>query len=236
MTLASTTAAAATIPRNRLWGVGRYYAAGQPVDFEISWADWRRDTAWARAMLADHGIGQPAGAGGGLVIVGGMAESPWFDPFETAARQLGAPYSIGEIYPFEAFRTGLYARRLPIGMIFGINRVVAEGLGDELAEVIAQVPVIVSRPDAMPLLAAAGARPFLVVPLGPAIAVECPHRAGAHLNSAEWTVTERGGELFIAAAAPRAHSAGEAALGVRGMVSDGPCRCGRTGQRIITSE
>ena len=95
---------------------------------------------------------------GGLVIVGGMAESPWFDPFETAARELGAPYSIGEIYAFEAFRTGMYARRLPVTMIFGIDRTVAEGLGDELAEVVARVPVIVARPDAAGLLAEAGAR------------------------------------------------------------------------------
>ena len=85
-----------------------------------------------------------------------MAESPWFDPFETAARELGAPYSIGEIYAFEAFRTGMYARRLPITMIFGLDRTVAEGLGDELAEVIARVPVIVARPDAAGLLAAGG--------------------------------------------------------------------------------
>ena len=50
-----------------------------------------------------------------------MPESPWFDPVETAARQIGAPFSIGEVLAFEAFRTGLYALRLPIGMIFGMN-------------------------------------------------------------------------------------------------------------------
>ncbi len=65
--------------------------------------------AWARGLLAGHGVG----ADSGLVIVGGMAESPWFDPVETAARELGAPYSIGEIYAFEAFRTGLYAAGCP---------------------------------------------------------------------------------------------------------------------------
>jgi len=72
--------------------------------------------------------------GGGLIVVNGMPESPWFDPVETAARELGAPYSIGEIYAFEAFRTGLYARRLPITMIFGLDRTVAEGLRGTLAD------------------------------------------------------------------------------------------------------
>jgi hypothetical protein len=232
MSLASTTKAAATVPRPRQWGVGRYDAAGQPVYFEVGWDDWQRDVAWARAMLAGHGVGP----GSGLVIVGGMAESPWFDPFETAARELGAPYSIGEIYAFEAFRTGMYARRLPITMIFGIDRTVAEGLGDELAEVVARVPVIVARPDAAGLLAEAGRQPYIVTRLGPAIAVECPHRSGAHLNGAEWTLAERGGELFLSTAGPRAHQVHEAALGLRGTLTDDPCGCGRTGQRVTISE
>jgi len=165
-----------------------------------------------------------------------MPESPWFDPFETAARELGAPYSIGEIYAFEAFRTGMYARRLPITMIFGLDRTVAEGLGDELAEVVARVPVIVARPDAAGLLAAAGAQPFVVSRVGPALAVECPHRSGAHLNGAEWALAERGGELFISTAGPRAHQVSEAAVALRGTLADGPCGCGRAGQRVTLSE
>ena len=250
MTVASTSAAAATLPRPGPWGIGRYDVAGQPVFFEVGWDDWQRDVAWARAMLAGHGVGPVKGmgrgeggsppcaekVGGGLVIVGGMPESPWFDPFETAARELGAPYSIGEIYAFEAFRTGMYARRLPITMIFGLDRTVAEGLGDELAAVVARVPVIVARPDAVGLLAGAGARPFVVARVGPALAVECPHRSGAHLNGAEWAMAERGGELFISTAGPRAHQVREAALGLRGTLTDGPCGCGRGGQRVTISE
>ena len=70
MTVASTEAAAATLPRPGPWGIGRYDAAGQPVFFEVGWDDWRRDVAWARAMLADHGVGPvkgdgPGGTGGG---------------------------------------------------------------------------------------------------------------------------------------------------------------------------
>jgi hypothetical protein len=212
--------------------------AGRPVYFEVGWDDWERDTAWARAMLADHGVGPVKGdgeVGGGVIVVSGMAESPWFDPFETAATELGAPYSIGEVFEFEAFRTGMYARRMPITMIFGINRTVAEGLGDELAEVVARVPVIVARPDAVGLLTAAGAQPFVVTRLGPAIAVECTHRAGAHVDDAEWALTERGGGLFISTAGPRAHQVSEAPTGLHGTVTPGPCACGRAGQRVFVT-
>ena len=228
MTLASATAAAAALPRPALWGVGRYEGGGGPVYFETSWDDWQRDTAWARAMLAGHGVGP----GSGLIIVSGMPEAPWFDPFETAARELGAPFSIGEIYAFEAFRTAMYAGRLPITMIFGIDRTVAEGLGDDLADVATRVPAIGARPDAIPLLTGTGARPFAVTRVGPALAVECPERAGAHLDGAEWTVAERDGSLFISTAGPRAHQVSDAATGLRGTVTDGPCECGRTGQRV----
>jgi hypothetical protein len=232
LTAASSAAAAAALPRPGPWGIGRYDVAGQPVFFEVGWDDWRRDVAWARAMLADHGVGPDSG----LIVVSSMPESPWFDPFETAARELGAPYSIGEIASFEAFRTGMYARRLTITMIFGLDRTVTEGLGDELAEVVARVPVIVARPDAAALLAAAGAQPFIVTRVGPALAVECPHRGGAHLNGAEWTLAERGGELFISTAGPRAHQVSDAALGLRGTLAHGPCGCGRAGPRVTMSE
>ena len=228
MTAASTTAAAAALAPSRLWGVGRYEVGDQLFYFDISREDWQRDSAWARDVLSGHGLGP----GSGLLMVGGLPESPWFDPFETAARGLGIPFSVGEIFVFDAFRTGLYARRLPITMIFGINRVVAEGLGDELAEVAARVPVIVARPDAADLLAEAGARPYIVTRVGPAIAVECPHRSGAHVNGAEWTLAGRGGELFISTAGPRAHQVTDAPTGLSGTLVEGTCACGQAGQRI----
>jgi hypothetical protein len=113
---------------------------------------------------------------------------------------------------------------------------VAEGLGDELAEVVAKVPAIVARPDAAGLLAEAGARPFILTRVGPAIAVECPQRSGAHINDAEWTLTERGGELLISTAGSRAHQVTEAATGLAGSVTTGPCGCGRNGQRVTIAE
>ena len=66
--------------------------------------------------------------------------------------------------------------------------------------------------------------------------MECPYRGGAHLNGAEWTLAERGGELVISTAGPRAHQVREAALGLRGTLTSDPCGCGRDGQRITISE
>jgi hypothetical protein len=237
MTTASSVAAGATLPQHQLWGVGWYDVNGQPSYFDVSWEDWRRDTSWIRTLLAEHGINAVQGKeAGGLVIVSGLPESPWFDPAETAVRELGAPYSVGEIHAFEAFRTALYVRRLSITAIFGINMVVAEGLGDDLVEVVAQVPVIFARPDAAAMVAAAGGQPYIVARVGPALAIECPQRSGAHVNNAEWSLAERNGELLVTTAGPRAARLSDAATGVRGTIETGRCACGREGQRVrVTS-
>jgi hypothetical protein len=49
-------------------------------------------------------------------------------------------------------------------------------------------------------------------------------------------LTERGGELFISTAGPRAHQVTEAATGLAGSVTAGPCGCGRDGQRVTIAE
>jgi hypothetical protein len=228
MTLASTIAATAGIAPNPLWGIGRYAGPDGHVTFPIGWDDWKRDTAWARDFLAGSGLTP----GSGVVVIGGMPEAPWFDPVETAARELGSPYSIGEVLPFEAFRTGLYALRLPVGMIFGMNLAVADGLGEELQQVVSAIPTIFARPNAVSPIQAAGGRPFLVTRIGPALAVECSQRAGAHVNAAEWSVTERGGELRLSTVGPRAFRLEDVAVGVVGGIEAGPCACGRTDPRV----
>ena len=118
-------------------------------------------------------------------------------------------------------------------MIFGVTEAVAEGLGEELATVAAKVPTIFARPSATPLVAAVGGKPFVVTRLGPALAVECPHRLGAHVNSTEWTVTDDGGQLALTTAGPRAFTLTQAGIGVAGSVDRSPCPCGRTDPRVV---
>jgi hypothetical protein len=216
--------------RAATWGIGRYYVGDTAADFSMSWEDRERDTDWAVEIMRDHGIEH----GSGVVVVAAMPESPWFDPFETAARRLRAPYSLAEVQPFEAFRTGLYAKWVPTRMIFGIPRVVVEHLGgtEAVAEQLGPVPVVIARPDAFEPLRAAGIDPYVVTRIGPALAVECPSRAGAHVNSSEWAVTAVDGELHISTVGPRMYQVTDLALGIRGDLAVEPCACGRTDVRI----
>src|SRR6266702_1826600 len=147
VTLESTVRAAGAIPRPGLWAIGRDHHDGVPADFEVNWDDWRRDTVWAETMLARHGVGR----GTPVLIVGGMEESPWFDPFEHAVLNLGGHYCLGETHAFDAFRSALYARCLDVEVIVGINRAVVEGFGDKLLGTLGHARVILARPDTMPL-------------------------------------------------------------------------------------
>ena len=231
MTLRSTTLAADSVPRAALWGIGRDRVDGQPADFHISWDDWQRDTAWAESMLVQHGVG----SGTAVLIIGGMPESPWFDPFETAVLRLGGHYSLGEIFSFEAFRTGMYATRLGVEVVFGINRAVAEGLGDELGAALAGVRTIFARPDAGPVLEAAGLTALTVSRVGPALAVSCPEGDGAHVNAVEWLVEADGDDLLLTTVGPRAHQMTKQHVGVTGRLTVDPCTCGRLGARVYIS-
>jgi len=228
MTLESTTRAAESIPRPALWGIGRDHHDGVPADFAVSWADWQRDVDWAEDVLAQHGVR----AGTAVLIVGGMPESPWFDPFENAVLRLGGHYSLGETHAFDAFRSGLYATRLGIDLVFGINRMVVEGLGDGLGASLGNVRTILARPDAVPLLRAVGLQARIVTRVGPALAVECPAGVGAHLNGAEWSVTSEDGEIHLTTVGPRAYQLDHERVRVRGTVRTDACPCGREDPRV----
>jgi hypothetical protein len=224
----STVRAAASLPPARLWAIGRDHHDGVPVDFEVGWGDWRRDTAWAQTVLARFGVGR----GTPVLIVGGMAESPWFDPFECAVLRLGGHYSLGETAGFDAFRSGLYATRLGVEVIFGITRAVADGLGANLATSLGQARVIVARPDTVALLHGAGLGAAIVTRVGPALAVECAPGWGAHLNACEWSVAECDGELLLSTVGPRVNQLDHARVAVRGTIRSDTCPCGSDDPRV----
>ena len=62
--------------------------------------------------------------------------------------------------------------------------------------------------------------------VGPALALECPERSGAHVNAAEWRFGERDGQLTVAAGEGRTSPLPETPLGITGRVVTGRCGCG----------
>lgn len=220
-------AAALPGPHPTVFGIGSYRAARGQVDFEIGWAEFERDVRWAHRVLATWEIV----AGDHVVLSTPNYEAPWTSPLIRALRALRTVNSNVEPYNWDARRSATFLRLLPVKAYLGISAPVAAALL-ETPELLASVPILLARPDAVKPLRDHGLTPAVLAMLGPALALECPQRAGAHLDPAEWRVEAVGGSLVLTTVGARAHLARGLDLGVTGDVDDSPCPCGLPGRRI----
>jgi hypothetical protein len=222
-------AAALPGPHPTIFGIGSYRAGHAQVDFEIGWAEFERDVRWAHRVVATWQIL----AGDHVVLSTPNYEAPWTSPLVRALRTLGTVNSNVEPYNWDARRSATFLRLLPVKAYVGMSAPVATSLLDTgSAELLTSVPLLLARPDAVQPLRAKGLEPAVLAMLGPALALECPERAGAHLDPAEWRVEAVGGALVLNTVGARAHIARDLDLGVTGEVDDSPCTCGLPGRRI----
>lgn len=218
-----------------LWGIGTFATADGATPFPVSAADHEADVAAAGRALDSLGIGR----GDRVLVVGLVSECVQLVPFHEALRRRGAILSGADATPFDAPRTAKLARQLEARAVLAVNGAVIDGLlseGFDLADVFGAVPLVGARPDAVGRLRAAGVQPVVWAHVGPAVAVECRPRAGAHVDEALWDVTEQDGTIVIAARSPRAIAAGPYQTGVRAALERGLCPCGRSDVRLLELE
>jgi hypothetical protein len=216
---------------NALWGVGTFMTTDGPVAYPVSADDVAADTEAAGRTLDSLGIGR----GDRVLIVGLVSECAHLVPFHEALRSRGAILSGADATPFDAPRTAKLVRQLEPRAVLGVNGVVLDGLvteGFDLGEVFAPVPVVAARPDALDRLTSAGVSANVWAHVGPAVAVECRPGAGAHVDEAQWDVTEDTGTVVVAPRAGRALPAGAYRTEVRARVERGQCGCGRSDVRL----
>jgi hypothetical protein len=232
MTRSDTLARARGLDRPQTAYLVRFPAAdGSVVETDLTWAELARDTAWVTELLRAHGLT----AGHQALVTASGFEGPWIRPVIDALRSLAVPYAIAEAMGWDHGRTAVFHRELRPHAIIGLSAETLEGLSGtaDLREMFQDTPVLLARPAAVRLLRGVGVTASAICFLGPALAVECPERQGAHVNAAEWRVGARDGELFVAAGQGRASGGpAETPLGIRGTVLNGPCACGSTDPRV----
>jgi hypothetical protein len=230
MARADTLARARNLDRPPLAYVVRFPAATGTVDTELTWAELARDTAWVSDRLRGHGLA----AGQRALLTTSGFEGFWCHSVIGALRGLKVTYGIAEAMGWDHRRTSVFHRELEPHAVIGLSAETLEGLSGtaDIGEMFRTTSVVLARPAAVPVLRAAGVGAFLIAPVGPALALECPERSGAHVNAAEWRVGERDGELFVAAGEGRASVLPETPLGLPGRVETGRCGCGSEDPRV----
>jgi len=216
MSRATMAAAASTLPRAPIYGIGTYYTGSSVADFEIGWDELERDTEWAHSMMLAAGINR-----GDLVVFSAANhENPWTTPLVRALRRIGAPYATAETYGWDARRFSMYLRRLPVKAIVGMSAETVDALQDTqgtLQKLLSDVDVVWARADALPRLKALGIPAAAYLPLGPALGLGLSSEGGARVNADEWTVTDHGGRLRVTNKRVRATKFDSADTGVSGV-------------------
>ncbi|WP_133915444.1 hypothetical protein [Streptomyces sp. NBC_00582] len=234
MARADTLARASRLDRPELAYVVRFSAAGAIRETELTRAELARDTDWATARLREHGLapGQRA-----LLTASGF-EGFWGHAVIGALRALKVTYGIAEAMGWDHRRTSVFHRELRPHAVIGLSAETLEGLAGaaDIGEMFRATPVVLARPAAVPVLRAVGVTACLLSPVGPALALECPERGGAHVNGAEWRLGDRDGELFVAAGEQRTSPLPETPLGIAGRVVTGRCGCGSEDPRVLLAE
>ncbi|WP_433461894.1 hypothetical protein [Spirillospora sp. CA-128828] len=202
------------------------------AEYEVTWDDLARDAAWTQERLQALGLERGHCA---LVSFSGH-EGAWFQPVIEALRNLGATYGTAEAMGWDHARTRVFHRELDLHALLGLSADTLEALSGQvmIGDLFHDTPVILVRPGAAERLRAAGVRAGIIAPLGPALAIECAERSGAHVNRSEWHVSERDGVLAVAAVREkRGTGLDEIVLDTRGRVLTERCGCGSDDPRVV---
>ncbi|WP_322754370.1 hypothetical protein [Frankia sp. Cas3] len=230
MSRASIVERARELPRAEIAGIGRFTVAGRHHDFTITWDDRKRAGAWHRAALTAWGFAP----GDSVLITSVSCEGIWTGGFAQALRDLGVVFALAESYSWDARRVATFARRVPLAAVFGLGRETAEALAATASlDVLASVPHLFARPDAAPILRGADLDPVLFAPIGPTVAVECPERAGGHVDAERWSLRAVDGQLRCSGADGRPGGLSDVPLGVGGTIRTGRCACGSDDPRVL---
>jgi hypothetical protein len=218
MSRGTMTARAAELPRAPLYGIGRFQAGSEQVDFEIGWPELERDTQWAQAQLQRAGLG----AGDAVLLTALACEGPWFGPVVRALRALRITYLPAEVYAFDAGRSASLLQQFDVKAFIGLGAETVDGWVEKelsASDVLSGVELIWARPAALGQLAGVNAKVAPILPVGPALAMGAAGERDAEVNGSEWRIDEQDGELRMSNAADRAATFDRAPTGVRGVVT-----------------
>lgn len=185
--------------------------------YPVSFRDVHADAAFGKSMFGRLGVS----AGDTVMVTSGSSEYAQFWPYQIAVAELEGCVAIAENFIFDAGRSEMFMRRLPIKVAFGITDAILDGMAAlQLDPVKAFAPagVICARDGAATRLQELGFTPWRIVSFGPAFGFVSPD-GETFYDTDEWLVEEAAGELLITARRARHLPLVRMPTGIRGSVS-----------------
>lgn len=190
------------------------------MSYPVSFRDVHADSLFGMHMFQKMG----AGAGSMVLFTSGSSEYAQFWPYEISVVNLEGCAAIAENFMFDAGRSEMFMRRLPIKVAFGITDAILDGMAAlklDVGKAFAPAGVICARDGAADRLKDLGFLPWRMVSFGPAFGFVSPE-GEAFYDGDEWLIEEANGELLITARTARALPLVRLPTGVKGSVdSDG---------------
>ena len=186
------------------------------TEYPVSFRDVDADAKFGASVFRRLGVG----AGSMVLFTSGSSEYAHFWPYQIAAGALDGCAVIAENFMFDAGRSEMFMRRLPIKLAFGITEAILDGmvaLNLDIATAFAPAEVICARDGAADRLRALGFAPWRMVSFGVAFGFVSPDGETVY-DRDEWLIEEARGELLITALQGRAKPVVRFPTGVCGSV------------------
>lgn len=200
-----------------LWMVGCLRVGALTIPHPISERDIAADADFATRLFASAGVKR----GDVVLITSGSSEYGQFWPYEVSLESMGACLAIAENLPFDASRSEMFLRRLPVAAAFGIGMPVLDGMhgmGISLEKAFTATPIVFARDAAADRLRAAGIAAWRLLNLGPAFAFQKPDGEVIY-DRDEWLLEADDGWLTISSLKLRANPLVRFRSPVRGTVT-----------------
>lgn len=186
------------------------------TSYPVSFRDIYADAIFGMRMFQEMGVTKDAI----VMVTSGSSEYAHFWPYQVAVAQLEGCVAIAENFIFDAGRSEMFMRRLPIKVAFGITDAILDGLSAlelDVGQAFAPAKTICARDGAATRLQELGFAPWRMVSFGPAFGFVSP-QGKTFYDTDEWLIEEARGELLITAMKGRASPLVRLPTGVRGSV------------------
>lgn len=198
--------------------IGCIRTAHATCSYPVSFRDVHADSRFGMSMFERMGVGP----GSTVLVTSGSSEYAHFWPYQIAVMELEGCVAIAENFIFDAGRSEMFMRRLPIKVAFGISDAILNGMDSmnlDIATAFAPAEAICAREGAADRLQALGFAPWRMVSFGPAYGFVSPD-GETFYDDQEWLLEEMGGELVISARTARALPLVRMPTAIRGTVDD----------------